>query len=175
MRVTHTHGSSVHKKMLRAYVVLLLTSPSPFPCFTRLPLLFLHGHSETKLTDALIHTLLPNFPDPKAPVKRTLHKDEQSGYLAKSVPNKIFRRSVDDTDHQTWNTSHNGASFWVTLSLMELFFSSQLFLQLVSSSQPKSCLETLHNPRNKHRLHIECLSFKPKIFHLHTRSKCFQC
>ena len=77
-------------------------------------------------------------------------------------------RSVDDSDHQTWN-------IWVTLSLMELFFSSQFFLQLVSSSQSKSCLETMHNPRNKHRLHIECFSFKSKIIQMHTKSKCFQC
>ena len=55
-------------------------------------------------------------------------------------------RSVDDTDHQTWNISHNGERGWrdlfvgVTLSLMELFFSSQLFLQLVSSSQSSPVL-----------------------------------
>ena len=48
-------------------------------------LLFLHGHFGTNLTDALISMVLPNFPDPKARVKRIPHEDEQSGYLAKSV------------------------------------------------------------------------------------------
>ena len=66
MRVTHTHGSRTRKGMLRAYVVSLSISPSPFSCFTRLSLLFLHGHFETNLTDALIHTILPNcFPTQK--------------------------------------------------------------------------------------------------------------
>ena len=61
------------------------------PC---LLLLFLDGHFETTLdcylddlTDVSVHTILPNFPDLKALVKRTPHEDEQSGYLAKSVPN----------------------------------------------------------------------------------------
>ena len=57
-------------------------------------LLFLNGHFETtpdydldNLTDVSVHTILPDFPDLKALVKRTPHEDEQSGYLAKSVPN----------------------------------------------------------------------------------------
>ena len=49
----------------------LFISPSPFSCFTRLRLLFLHGRFETDLTDAPVRTVLPNFPDPKARVKRT--------------------------------------------------------------------------------------------------------
>ena len=47
MRVTHTHGSSVHKCWSYAHVVSLLTSPSPFSRFTHLRLLFLHSHFET--------------------------------------------------------------------------------------------------------------------------------
>ena len=57
---------------------------------------FLDGHFETTpdydlddLTDVPVHTILPNFPDLKVLVKRTPHEDEQSGYLAKSVPNTV--------------------------------------------------------------------------------------
>ena len=57
---THTHGSRSWRRCL------------------------LHDF-ETNLTDALVHTFLPNFPDPKARVKRTPHEDEQFGNLAKSV------------------------------------------------------------------------------------------
>ena len=52
------------------------------------------GHFETNLTDALVHTVLPNFPDPKTRVKRTLHEDEQFGYLAKSVSNTMCCMSL---------------------------------------------------------------------------------
>ena len=75
MRVTHTDGSRSCKRCL-------LHSHVSFSLLMRLRLLF----------------LLPNFPDPKARVKRTLHEDEQFGHLAKSVPNT--RQSVLRLDQQ---------------------------------------------------------------------------
>ena len=70
----NTHAwLKVMKSCLHAHVVSF-DSPSPFSRFTRLRLLFLHGHFETNLTDALIHTFFPNFPGPKARVERTLHE-----------------------------------------------------------------------------------------------------
>ena len=94
--VSHTRMAQVHIKKCwsHAHVVSLLTSPSPFSRITHLRLLFLHGRFETNLTDAPVHTILPNFPDPKARVKRTLHEDEQFGYLAKSVPNTLHAAPV---------------------------------------------------------------------------------
>ena len=67
----HTHAWLEVMKRYVACVCLCLT-------FSLLIFhLFLQGHFETNLTDALIHTILPNFPDPKARVKRTLHMNEQ--------------------------------------------------------------------------------------------------
>ena len=89
-------------------------------------------------------------------------------------------RSVDDTDHQTWNISHSGERGWRDLFVLgDPELDGAVFLVTVFSPVGvlvaiKSCLETLHNPRNKHRLHIECFSFKSNIFHVHTKSKCFQ-
>ena len=81
MRVTHA-WLKVMKKMFVACACRLSWFLS---CFTRLRLLFLHGHFETNSTDAPVHTIRPNFPGPKARVKRTPHEDEQFGYLATSV------------------------------------------------------------------------------------------
>ena len=81
MRVTHAL-----LKVMKKMFVACACRPSWFlSCFTRLRLLFLHGHFETNLTDAPVHTIRPNFPGPKAGVKRTPHEDEQFGYLATSV------------------------------------------------------------------------------------------
>ena len=81
-------------------------------------LLFLHGHFETNLTDAPVHTILPNFPDPKARVKRTPHEDEQFGCLAKSVfftgyePKEFDKiTSVDDDTTLINDPDHNICDF----------------------------------------------------------------
>ena len=103
MRGTHMHGSRSWKSCLPCACRLLLISLSPFSWFTRLRLLFLHGHFET-ITDALIHTILPNFPELKsAGQAHPMHEGEQFGYLAKSVlltgyePKEIDKNtSVDD-------------------------------------------------------------------------------
>ena len=54
-------------------------------------LLFFDGQFETVSdhddTDVPVHTILPNFPDPEARVKRTPHEDEEFDYLAKSALN----------------------------------------------------------------------------------------
>ena len=71
------NGLHAHVVSLDFAFSLLMFQPSS--------LLFLHGHFETNLTDALIHIFLPNFPDTEARVKRTLHEDEQFGHLAKTV------------------------------------------------------------------------------------------
>ena len=53
LHACHTHAwLKVMKKVIVACACRL--SPSPFSCFTRLPLLFLHGHFETNVTEALM-------------------------------------------------------------------------------------------------------------------------
>ena len=71
--LTHTHGSSVHKCWLHAHVVIslwlsfsrLMFHPSSFAVPPRS--LWDHPH------DVPVRTVLPNFPDLKAQVKRTPH------------------------------------------------------------------------------------------------------
>ena len=65
MRVTHTHGSRSWKRcLLHAHVSTLMIRFFCLCCsFT--------WHFETNLTDAPVRTILPNFPDPEARVKRT--------------------------------------------------------------------------------------------------------
>ena len=65
---THLHACHTHAwlKDTKRYVACvcrlsLSISPSLSSCFTRLIKLFPDGHFETNLTDALIHTILPNF------------------------------------------------------------------------------------------------------------------
>ena len=84
-------------------------------------LLFLDGHYD--LTDAPVHTFLPNFPDLKALVKRTPHEDEQFGYLAKSVlpagygPKEFDKNtSVDDDTTLINDPNHNFSDFSKTTS-----------------------------------------------------------
>ena len=115
LRVRHTHGSRTRKDIMCAYVVSLLISPSLFSCFTRLSPLFLHGHFETNLTDALIHTFLPNFLHPTARVKRTQHEDEQFGYLAESVSNVMSPRS--STRILSWMMTRRPSTIRTTISL----------------------------------------------------------
>ena len=64
-------------------------------------------------------------------------------------------RPVDNTDHQTWNTSCRGECGW--RELFNFVFSGldglvsivTVLLQLVSSSSCKSCVEELHNQNQK--------------------------
>ena len=100
LRTSHT-SHACHTRMvqgrekvccIRMSSLLILTSPSPFSCVT--VSVCCSGHFDTNLTDALVHTILPNFPDPKARGKRTLHEDEQFGYLAKSVSNTMCCMSL---------------------------------------------------------------------------------
>ena len=91
VRASHTFMRHSHAWFMVTYKVCcvrmssLLISPSPFSCFIRLRLLFLHGHFETNLTDAFIHTVLQNFPDPKSGSSALPQEDEQFGCLAKPV------------------------------------------------------------------------------------------
>ena len=118
--VSHTHGSRSWKMMFVACACRLSWFLS---CFTRLRLLFLHGHFETNFTDAPVHTILPNFPGPKARVKRTPHEDEQFGYLATSVlltgyePKEFDKITSVDVDTPPINDpDHNISDFSKTTS-----------------------------------------------------------
>ena len=86
------HGSRV--SAVRMSSSLCHLTFSIFMFHPSLLLLFLDGHFETTpdydlddLIDSDIHKFLPNFPDPKAQVKRTPPEDELFGYLAKSALN----------------------------------------------------------------------------------------
>ena len=76
--VSHTRMAQVSAK---GSLHMCQTSPISH-LMIHLSLLFLDGHLETNpdydFTDSDIHEILPNFPDPKARVKRTLHEDEPS-------------------------------------------------------------------------------------------------
>ena len=155
----------------------LFVAPSPFSCFTRLRLLFLHGHFETNLTDALIHPFLPNFPDLKAQVKRTPHEDELFGYLAKFLPPtgyepKEFDKitSVDDDTMNINDPNHNFSDFSNTTNentrqfgvptVFEFSVShvshNDLALQMESKESMQSGNRLLDRKRGKRRFSDQC-------------------
>ena len=114
MRVTHT-WLKVVKGVLHAHVVSLLNLTISLLTFHPSSL---HGHFETNLTDAPVHTILPNFADLKARVKRTPHEDKQSGCLAKSVfftgyePKEFDKITFVDDDTTLMNDpDHNISDF----------------------------------------------------------------
>ena len=119
MRVTHAWL----KVMKNVFVACACRLSWFLSCFARLRLLFLHGHFETNFTDAPVHTILPNFPGPKARVKRTPHEDEQFGYLATSVlltgyePKEFDKITSVDVDTPPINDpDHNISDFSKTTS-----------------------------------------------------------
>ena len=95
--VAHTCMAQGHEKSVCCVrMSSLLISPSPFSCFTRLRLPFLHGHFETNLTDEHIRTILPNFPLPtrKRGSSALRTRTSSLGYLAKSVLLTIHLRKL---------------------------------------------------------------------------------
>ena len=96
MRITHTHGSSVDKKLFAVRMSSLFASPSPFSCFTRLCLLFVHGHFETNLADTLTRTILPNFADPKSAGQANSARGRAVWLLGQVRPSHIPCQDVKD-------------------------------------------------------------------------------
>ena len=105
----HTRMAQGHEKKCLTHVVSLHLAVSVLMFHTRLRLLFLHGHFETNLTDAPVRTVLPNFPDPKARVKRTSARATSSfGHLAKSVLHTSYEPKGARQDHfcGRWHAAH---------------------------------------------------------------------